>query len=178
MFEPRPTAIPGCLELRPTPHQDHRGRFVKAFHTPTFDALGLRTDFKEAFHSTSHAGVLRGMHFQIPPCQHAKLVTCLTGGILDVVLDLRRASPTFGQAVGVELSAETGALLYVPEGCAHGFLAREASLVHYSVTSEHAPDCDRGIRWDSFGFPWPVTEPILSARDQAFPALDAFSTPF
>jgi dTDP-4-dehydrorhamnose 3,5-epimerase len=178
VFRPVESPIPGCWELHPTIHTDPRGRFVKSFHAPTFERLGLATDWREDFHTLSAPGVVRGMHFQVPPAQHAKLVTCLAGDILDVVLDLRKASGTYGRFATFELSAERGTLVYVPEGCAHGFLAHTEALVHYRVTSVHAPDCDAGIRWDGFGFDWPVAAPLLSARDQAFPTLQAFSSPF
>jgi dTDP-4-dehydrorhamnose 3,5-epimerase len=135
--------------------------------------------FAEQYFTLSHAGVLRGMHLQLPPHQHGKLVTCLSGRILDVLLDLRRASPTCGNSLGIELSPERGQALYLPAGIAHGFLSLEDnSGVLYGTTSVHDPHCDTGVRWDSFGFVWPVNEPLISARDAALPALAAFDSPF
>jgi len=118
------------------------------------------------------------MHFQLPPSQHAKLVTCISGRVLDVVVDLRLDSSTYGCSASVELSSEHPSALYIPEGLAHGFLALEESILHYKTTSAHDPERDRGILWSSIGFPWPVSDPILSDRDALFPALAAFASPF
>lgn len=179
MFEVEPCDIPGVLALRAPGGRDPRGSFHKLMHAPSLAAAGLRTDFAEVYASTSRRGVIRGMHFQVPPHQHAKLVWCLAGAVTDVVLDLRRESPCYGRAVALELDGDAPAGVYVPEGCAHGFAARsaEATLL-YLVTSVHAPAADRGIRWDGFGFDWGIDRPILSARDCEHPGLDAFDTPF
>ena len=148
-------------------------------HAPGLAAHGIRADFKEVYCSTSVRDVIRGMHFQVPPHQHAKLVWCLAGTVTDVVLDLRSGSPTYGRAVALEIGGEGPTGVYVPEGCAHGFavLSAQATLL-YLVTSVHAPDADWGIRWDSFGFDWGIPRPILSERDRGHPTLDAFVTPF
>jgi dTDP-4-dehydrorhamnose 3,5-epimerase len=173
------TGIPGCLIVRPRVIGDDRGRFVKVFHAPDFERAGLRTDWQEEYQSSSARGVLRGMHFQIPPADHAKLVYCLAGEVLDVVLDLRLNSPTYGQHCSVVLDEKSSAGIYVPTGCAHGFLSRSSqSLMLYKVTSVHAPDQDRGIVWDSFGFDWPAEAPLLSPRDRTHSALADFETPF
>ena len=170
--------LPGCFELRPTPHQDSRGTFIKNYREDLFRAQGLRTDWQEAFFTISRVGVIRGMHFQVPPAQHAKLVTCMVGAALDVLLDLR-PGPTFGHWLTLQLSGEEGNALYVPEGVAHGFQSlADGTLLHYQTTSLHSPEHDRGIRWDSFGCPWPLPEPTLSERDRAFPGLAEFQTPF
>lgn len=171
-------SLPGCFELRRRIYRDARGNFIKNYHEDLFLDLGLRTDWKEEFFTTSHAGVIRGMHFQVPPAQHAKLVTCIAGAALDVLLDLR-SGPFFGRCISLWLSGEQGNAVYIPEGVAHGFLAQtEGTILHYKVTSLHSPEHDRGIRWNSFGFPWPVTGPLLSDRDQVFPSLTEFQTPF
>lgn len=173
------TDIPGCHVVQARLLRDARGSFVKTFHAPCFEELGLRTDWREEYFSISAAGVVRGMHFQMPPADHAKLVFCLTGEVLDVVVDLRRGSPAYGRATGVTLSAENGRGLYVPTGCAHGFLSRvDGSGMYYKVTSVHSPDDDAGIAWDSIGFDWPVSTPELSDRDRRHPALAAFDSPF
>ncbi len=183
-----PAATPPCFQTTPLPglvvywpklHSDDRGLFVKTFHAPSFAAAGLTFDTREEFYSLSRRGVLRGMHFQIPPHAHAKLVTCLRGRILDVVVDLRRGSPTYRQSWSMELGEESRPVLHVPVGLAHGFLAlSEEALVHYRTSTEHNPEHDRGIRWDSFGFAWPEPQPLVSPRDAAFPALADFSTQF
>jgi dTDP-4-dehydrorhamnose 3,5-epimerase len=173
------TDIPGCCVLQAKVLRDLRGSFVKTFHTPEFQRLGLRTDWREEYFSTSAKGVIRGMHFQTPPAAHAKMVFCLVGEVLDVILDLRAGSPTFGVAQAFNLSAENGRGLYVPTGCAHGFLSlSEVSGMYYKVTSVHAPDQDLGIAWDSFGFDWPIDRPVFSDRDSRHVALADFDTPF
>jgi len=175
----RETGLAGCLEVRFRAHRDARGLFLKTYHEATFRALGLCTDWREEFVSTSAKGVLRGMHFQAPPEQHIKLVVCLAGRVLDVALDLRAGSPTYGTCASVELSPDRANGMYVPEGFAHGFQALEdGSILHYKVSSMHAPAQDQGLRWDTIGFAWPITAPILSSRDAAFGALADFQTPF
>lgn len=173
------TDIPGCFVLQARRLHDVRGSFVKTFHAERFEELGLRTDWREEYFSTSVAGVVRGMHFQTPPADHAKMVFCLIGSVLDVVVDLRRGSPAFGRATGFELSAENGRGLYIPTGCAHGFVSTSAeSGMYYKVTSVHSPDHDAGIAWDSIDFAWPVEAPLLSERDRRHPRLFQFETPF
>lgn len=174
------TALPGCLELRSRVFTDPRGRFVKTLHAGLFAARGLATDFVEQYYSVSARGVVRGLHLQLPPHDHAKLVYCPVGVVLDAVVDLRRGSPTFGRHALLELSAERGNAVYVPRGLAHGFLAlSDDALMIYNTTSVHAPEHDGGIRWDSAGIPWPLErEPVLSERDARLPALADFVTPF
>jgi dTDP-4-dehydrorhamnose 3,5-epimerase len=174
-----PTGIPGCHLLQAKVMRDLRGTFVKTFHTPRFEELGLRTDWREEYFSISTQNVVRGMHFQTPPADHAKMVFCLTGEVLDVVVDLRLGSPTFGHAQGFTLSAENGRGLYLPTGCAHGFVSMsETSGMYYKVTSVHSPEHDAGIAWDSIDFEWPVRNPALSERDSKHPRLANFVSPF
>lgn len=174
-----PTDIPGCYVLQAKVIRDTRGTFVKTFHTPSFEELGLRTDWREEYFSASAKGVVRGMHFQLPPADHAKMVFCLTGEVLDVIVDLRRGSPAFGRAMSFTLSADNGRGLYLPSGCAHGFVSRASdSGMYYKVTSVHAPEHDAGIAWDSIDFDWPVDAPELSDRDRRHPALSGFDSPF
>ena len=169
----------GCFRLQPRVFQDARGRFVKPLVVSQLQAHGLRTDFVEQYHSTSAPGVIRGMHFQTPPHAHAKLVYCAAGAVTDVLLDLRRQSPTYGQAIALPLTAESGHALYLAAGIAHGFVAAiEPALMIYNVTSEYAPAHDSGVRWDSFGFDWGVTAPVMSERDRSFPAFADFVSPF
>lgn len=173
------TELPGVLRLKPSIFRDNRGEFVKTFHRDQFRALGLEFEPREQFFSTSRRGVIRGMHFQLPPSDHNKIVFCLQGTVLDVVLDLRKSSPAFGQSLSCELSDANRTCLFIPRGCAHGFLSlTEPSLLMYQTSTEHDPACDAGIRWDSFGFPWSETSPVLSVRDQSFPALSEFASPF
>jgi dTDP-4-dehydrorhamnose 3,5-epimerase len=174
----RPAGLPGCFEIEPPGSADDRGRFVKPFHAPTFAAHGLASDFAEAFYTVSRRGALRGMHFQLPPHAHAKLVYCVAGAVLDVLLDLRAGSPSFGEHRVFELDGERPMALYLPPGVAHGFYATTEATLVYHVTTPHAPQYDAGVRWDSFGMVWPAQAPILSARDRSLPGVAEFTTPF
>ena len=172
-------SISGLYLIKPYHTTDDRGSFVKAFNADAFKEKGLETDIKESYFSDSVKGVVRGMHFQIPPHDHAKIVFCTEGEILDVVLDLRSASPTYKQCVNFNLSSENRQMVYIPRGMAHGFTAlSEKATVFYFVTSVYNKTADLGVRWDSFGFNWPVTDPIISERDTCFPTLSEFTTPF
>lgn len=173
------TGLGGLVVLQPTVFTDARGRFVKTYHQGVFRELGIDFEPREEFFSVSARGVLRGMHFQLPPMAHAKLVYCIAGRVLDVVLDLRRQSPTRGRHYARELSAASHDQMFVPVGFAHGFLAlEEQSVMVYQTSTVHSPAHDAGILWDSFGFPWPVPAPIVSDRDRRFPAFRAFDSPF
>lgn len=179
MFEIQESKLDGCLKLIPKIFVDHRGQFTKIFHEKTFKDLGLKTDFKEEYFSVSHKGVLRGMHFQTPPEDHVKLVYCSQGSVLDVVLDIRRGSPTYGQFDSFELSGDKGECLYIPKGFAHGFLTlSERATMTYKVTTAHSPDNDEGILWNSFGMKWLIQTPILSSRDLSFKEIQNFNSPF
>lgn len=179
MFRFHNTSIPGCYRVSPNAQGDRRGRFVKVFHQRIFEERGLETQFAEEFYTVSARGVIRGMHFQRPPADHAKLVYCVHGAVLDVVLDLRVGSPAYGQCAAFELNAENGEFVYIPQGLAHGFcaLTDESTLV-YKVSTVHSPENDCGVLWNSIGVDWPVREPILSVRDQGFAPLAAFKSPF
>jgi dTDP-4-dehydrorhamnose 3,5-epimerase len=174
-----PTSLPGCFEIRPFFARDKRGTFVKTFHAERFAEAGLPVEWREEFCSSSRKGVIRGMHFQTPPHDHEKLVYCIQGLVLDVVVDLRRTSPTFGRHVAVRLDAARGHGVMIPKGMAHGFLAlTDDVLMTYKVTTVHAPAHDAGIHWDSFGMDWGIEQPIVSARDSAHPTLGDFASPF
>lgn len=179
MFSLYETQLPGCLEIVPTKFQDQRGSFVKTFHAELFAKHGLATDFREQYYSVSARGSLRGMHFQIPPHDHDKLVYCIDGEVLDVVLDLRKGSPSFGAATSLNLSSEKANMVYVPRGLAHGFyvLSAHATMV-YNVTSCHSPDHDSGIHWRSVPVSWPSDAPVVSDRDSLHPTLEDFASPF
>lgn len=173
------SALPGCLELEAPAAHDARGSFLKSFAAASFAAAGLAPAWAETYVTQSRRGVVRGMHCQLPPHDHDKLVTCLAGSVLDVVLDLRRGSPGFGCAAAFTLHAGDGRSIWVPRGCAHGFCAlADGATLLYHVTSAHAPAHDGGVRWDSFGFAWPFAAPVLSARDAALPPLEGFDSPF
>jgi dTDP-4-dehydrorhamnose 3,5-epimerase len=171
--------IDGCYLVKPRIFTDSRGRFVKPVVATRLNALGLRSDFVEQYYSSSAAGVIRGMHFQLPPHQHCKLVYCVAGSVTDVVLDLRKGSDTYGRHLAVRLDADNAHAVYMPAGIAHGFIAMgEPALMIYNVTSEYAPEHDAGIRWNSFGFDWNNYDPIISRRDRDFPSWSNFDSPF
>ena len=171
--------LPGCYLLEFPSFRDYRGLLVKSLQQSAFRERGLECDFAESFYTESGENVLRGMHFQTPPADHAKLVYPISGAICDVALDLRLGSPTFGEHEIFQLSAETRGAVYLPRGIAHGFFVQSApSVVVYQVTSEHNPAHDRGIHWDSFGAAWPQSAPVVSARDQGLTPLARFESPF
>ncbi|MCM2279310.1 MAG: dTDP-4-dehydrorhamnose 3,5-epimerase [Oligoflexia bacterium] len=175
-----PSSIPGCVELLPKLQKDARGGFLKIFQESAFRRLGLVAAYREDFLSYSRPGVIRGLHLQQKPHAQAKVVYCVKGRILDVVLDLRLGSAFYGKFVTFELSAERGNGVYLPPGLAHGFcvLGDEEAIVAYKVSAEYAPECEIGVRWDSAGIPWPIQEPILSDRDRALPSLANFKSSF
>lgn len=158
---------------------DERGMFVKTFHETTLAEAGIHFTLKESYFSFSHKNVIRGMHFQLPPHQHAKIVFCPKGAILDVIIDLRKGSPTYGQFHAEELSDANHRAYYIPEGFAHGFKAlTDDAMTYYLVSSEYHKASDTGIRWDSFGFDWRCAEPLISTRDASFAGLEDFQSPF
>lgn len=178
-LELRSTNIQGCFTIQPVKRSDARGYFVKTFVRDVLEQAGLKTNFPEEYHSSSHQHVIRGLHFQRPPHQHAKLVYCVAGAVLDAVLDLRVGSPSYAQHQTFNLSAADATMLYVPAGLAHGFEALEQHTVMlYKVSSVYAPAHDDGVRWDSAGIGWETTNPIISDRDQRFARLEDFDSPF
>lgn len=173
------TRLAGLYLIQAFFSQDSRGAFVKPFHAGVMKKRGIEPIFQECFASNSGPGVLRGMHFQLPPFDHDKLVFVLKGSITDVVVDLRRDQETFQEHFAVRLNASEGRAIYIPAGLAHGFLSHdEENIVCYLTTTVHSPDHDTGIRWDSFGYDWGVDQVILSDRDRAFPRLGQFQSPF
>jgi len=179
MFEPIETPIPGVLELRPKVHRDIRGAFVKLFQKDVLEAAGIETGIAEIFYSVSEPNVLRGLHFQLPPHDQAKFVTCIAGAAFDVALDLRQGSSAYRLHYALTLSAGLANIIYVPRGVAHGFCVTEGpATLLYMTTTVHAPEHDTGIRWDSAGIDWPVAEPVVSDRDRSLPILADFASPF
>ena len=166
-----PTAIPDVLVLEPKVFGDARGFFFESYNRKAFhEATGLDVDFVQDNHSRSAQGVLRGLHYQIQHPQ-GKLVRVVAGAVFDVVVDIRRSSPTFGQWVGIELSAENKKMLWVPPGFAHGFLVlSDGTEFLYKTTDYYAPASERAIAWNDpqIGIVWPLPfAPLLSAKDQA-----------
>lgn len=178
-MEIQETNISGCFEVQPKFLEDDRGWFLKTFNQDTFAEYGLVREWKEEYFSSSHKNVLRGVHFQTPPEDHFKLVTCLKGRVLDVVVDLRKESKTFGSCYSVELSDINRKMIYIPKGCGHAFLSLEDnSILFYKVSTVYSPQNDKGILWNSINFDWPVANPILSMRDKEHPELNSFNNPF
>ena len=168
-----------CRLMQMPAFPDERGLFVKTFHDTSLHAAGIDFVLRESYYSISKKNVIRGMHFQTPPHEHSKIVFCPQGAILDVMLDMRKASPTFGGYHAEELSAANSRACYIPAGFAHGFKAlTDGAMTYYLVTSEYHKECDAGIRWDSFGFDWNCPSPVMSERDKSFGTLADFQTPF
>lgn len=177
MLEYRPLALPEVIEITPKRHGDHRGFFSEVWSASALAAHGLDVPFVQDNHSFSvERGVLRGLHYQIPPFEQAKLVRVIRGSIFDVAVDIRHCSPTFGKWVGLTVSAEKWNQIYVPPGFAHGFLTLEPNCeVLYKVSAPYAPQHDRAIRFDdpTIAIDWPLADldPILSDKDRAAPLL-------
>lgn len=173
------TGIEGVYLLRPAPFMDKRGCFVKVFSQKDFDGLELNFSCAEIFYSSSSKNVIRGFHFQEPPDALEKLVWVTQGEIVDVVLDLRKRSLTYGQCFVAQLSEENHASLYIPKGVAHAFgVLSDCSTVLYASSHIFSPAHDAGVRWNSTHFQWPIVNPIISERDQNLPSLDQLVTPF
>ena len=161
------TTLPGVVIITPVVHTDARGAFREAWQRERYAEAGLPGEWAQDNVSTSHKGVLRGLHYQHPRPQ-GKLVTVLRGEVLDVAVDVRAGSPAFGNFVAVMLSSGNGRQMWIPEGFAHGFVAlSEEALVHYKVSQPYNPGGDRTIAWNDpdIGIEWPVSNPILSAKD-------------
>lgn len=173
------TFINGLKIIEPNIFHDDRGLFIKTFTDEFFQKNGLDISIKETYYSISHQNVIRGMHFQIPPHDHVKLVHVTHGSILDVVLDIRKDSPTYGEYFSTELSLSNGKIIIIPKGLAHGFksLDNNTSVV-YMQTTCYSQEHDCGIQYDSFNFDWQCNTPIVSPRDKSFSHFDIFKTPF
>lgn len=163
----RPLALPGVLAIEPQVFGDARGFFLETYHEPRYAAAGINCRFVQDNLSFSAHGVLRGLHYQNPYPQD-KLVYVLSGEVFDVVVDVRRGSPTFGRWIGETLSAEKHNQLFVPKGYAHGFcVLSEAALFAYKCSDVYAPEAEVTVLWNDpeIGISWPVAEPKVSAKD-------------
>lgn len=173
------TSIPGLIMIKSEIYQDTRGTFTKVYNERELKEHGLSIDFKESYYSYSKKGVIRGMHFQLPPHDHAKLVYVSQGKIRDCILDIRINSPTYGKHIFTELSQENGVALYISSGLAHGFEAIEdGSCVTYLQTSMHNSEVDFGIHFASFGANWESQNPVISERDSRFVEFSAYQSEF
>jgi dTDP-4-dehydrorhamnose 3,5-epimerase len=184
-MEFKPTPIPGLMVLQPKYLGDHRGHFAETYRKELFESHGLPTDFVQENESLSGQGILRGLHFQAPPYAQGKLVRVVRGRVLDVAVDLRKASPSFGKWYRVELGEDNGTMFWIPPGFAHGFLTLEPStLFQYKCTHYYHPSSEGGLRWNdpNLAIDWNRTDeqpaPMVSAKDQNLPYFEDFNSPF
>jgi len=167
------TKFDNVYTITSTRFVDKRGVFIKTFNKDAFENNGLSVDFSESFYSTSHKNVLRGMHFQLPPFDHDKLVYVTSGKVLDVIVDVRKGSDTYGESSSLILSSVNNKSLYIGKGFVHGYLTiSDSATVVYMTSTVHNSDYDTGIRWNSFGFDWNIKSPIVSDRDRDLPNID------
>ncbi|SRR5581483_661219 len=167
------TPLQGAYVIDIEPARDERGFFARTWSRADFAARGLDTTVEQCSVSFSaRRGTLRGLHYQTTPHAEVKLVRCTHGAVYDVIVDLRRHSPTFCRWFGIELTAETNRMLYVPKGMAHGFLTLTADTsVHYQISHAHVPEAARGVRWNdpAFGIAWPEPVEVIAERDRRYP---------
>ncbi len=169
-----PLAIPAVVLIEPVTIGDSRGWFRETYKAEVYAEAGLPVRFVQDNASRSAHGVLRGLHFQRPPHAQGKLVSVMAGEIFDVAVDIRLGSPTYGKWVGEYLSAENGRQLWIPEGFAHGFcVTSDSATLSYKVDAPYSGPSDGGVRWDdpAIGVAWPLSEPLLSAKDVVQPFL-------
>jgi len=176
-------SIEGPVLFTPKQHGDKRGFFAETFRTKDFEeATGTKADFVQDNLSVStEIGTIRGLHYQAPPHAQGKLVSCQRGRIMDVIIDVRKSSATYGQYLSVELSSETRAALWVPPTFLHGYVTREAECeVVYKVTDYYAPETEGSVMWNdpALNIKWDVEQPIISARDQSGQSFSDFESPF
>jgi len=168
-----PLLLSGAYVVELEPIHDDRGFFARTWCADEFKTWGLSTKLAQCSLSYNGCrGTLRGMHYQIEPYAEAKLIRCSAGAIYDVIVDLRQGSATYAKWLGVELSAASHKMIYVPEGFAHGFQTLvDHSEVFYQISEPYVSECVRGVRWDdpAFGIKWPIADPIISDRDRNFP---------
>jgi dTDP-4-dehydrorhamnose 3,5-epimerase len=167
------TNVEGAMVIDPVPHADARGRFMRAWCVQEFADQGIAFEPLQAnMGFSTKRGTVRGMHFQEAPASEAKLVRCTRGAMFDVVLDLRPESPTCGAWYGVKLSSDNGRMLYLPEGCAHGYQTLEEDTeMHYMTSAFYAPAAAKGVRFDdpAFGIAWPLEVTEISEQDRNWP---------
>ncbi len=165
------TGINGLVQIIPSVFADDRGWFMEFTRKSALSRVGITEDFSQENVSFSRKGVVRGLHLQKPPFAQAKLVTVLSGRVIDVAVDLRRDSPTFLKHVACELSADRHNMLFIPAGFAHGFSVLEDALFFYKCSSEYNPAAEAGIRWDdpALAIDWQVSDPVVSSKDAVLP---------
>lgn len=173
------TEFDGLYVIEKFVSNDNRGSFIKFFNYDEFIKNGIETHFEECYYSASAKNVIRGMHFQLPPHSHDKLVTVIKGSVTDVVVDLRKNSKTYKKVFSIELSEKNNKALFIPVGMAHGFVSREDNTTMlYNVGTGYCKECDCGIKYNSIDYLWNVEKPIVSERDENFETIDNFRSPF
>lgn len=166
--------IPDVILIKPRVFDDGRGFFIETYKLPDFADAGITDNFVQDNHSRSEKCVLRGLHFQNPPCAQAKLVRAVKGEIYDVAIDIRKGSPTYGKWVSEVLSEENKNMLYIPQGFAHGFcVLSQIADVLYKTSNVYSPQSEAGIIWNDVDIQidWPVSKPVLSEKDESWPSL-------
>lgn len=168
------TGFEGLFELTPSVFHDDRGWFYEFYKESTLKQLGIETKFPQENLSFSHKNVIRGLHFQLPPFSQAKMATVISGSVLDVVVDLRKGSGTFGEVYVCQLDSTRKNMLMVPEGFAHGFAALEDSIFFYKCSNVFNKSSESGLLWNDpqLNIQWPVTEPIVSEKDKLLPTFE------
>jgi dTDP-4-dehydrorhamnose 3,5-epimerase len=173
--------LPNLLLIEPKVFEDHRGHFFESYRENVLAEFGDSPIFVQDNQSLSQKGILRGLHFQKEPHAQGKFVRVITGAVLDVALDIRKSSPTYGQFVVEELTAQNKRMLYIPPGFAHGFLTLEDHTIFtYKCTQYYHPQSEGGVLWNSpsLQIPWGISQPILSAKDELLPDFSVFESPF
>jgi dTDP-4-dehydrorhamnose 3,5-epimerase len=180
MAEIKQTSLPGVLEIFPRVFPDSRGYFFESFRQDWLDQLGVHESWVQDNQSFSQKGTVRGIHFQRGASAQAKLVRVIAGKVLDVAVDLRKGSPSFGQVYSTILDTEKNNLLYIPAGFGHGFSVLEDAVFVYKCSNYYHKDSEGGVRWSdpSLGIDWQVSEPIVSEKDQILPTLAEFVEAF
>lgn len=174
-------SIPTIALIKPTVFEDSRGYFFESYSKRKFIEAGIHDDFVQSNQSLSQKGVLRGLHFQIPPFAQSKLVRVIKGSVLDVAVDVRKNSPTYGEHISLVLSEHNKHMLYIPEGFAHGFLTLEdETIFSYKCGNVYNKEAERGIMWNdkNLAIDWNITNPILSAKDELNVSFIDFESPF
>lgn len=173
------TNFPGVYIIDNFYQYDIRGNFIKLYNEDQFQELGIDMQLKEIYYSTSQKDVIRGMHFQLPPHEHAKIVHVIKGSVTDVLVDLRKESTHYRKVMEIYLTGNRPRSVFIPKGIAHGFKCMENNTIMlYQVSSGYSPAHDAGIAWDSIGYDWRIADPIISERDSHFITLKEFDSPF
>lgn len=180
IYDFKESEIKGVFLLEPHVHTDIRGSITKIFHKESFEMLGLACDWGESLVTENyHKGVIRGFHFQKPPYCQAKTIFCVTGSVLDAVLDLRKGSKTYGKTAMFSLDSQKKNILYVPKGVANCYaIYQNNTIISYNLTSTYMPEYESGIRWNSVGVDFGIENPIVGDKDSQLLLLNEFESPF